>query len=304
MSLSEIANDIHSIENDLALYEECSFNKRADAIDFLEFHVIERIEILGHNMLPTKELDELKLRAERIKLKLENIDNALFTRLREQIKQGIYREGAFIQMLYKYTIFNTNDGHTTKEPGYDNLDVFINGLLFNNSLPEATMKQEKETVFYQQTPARIILELAECTGLKESDVFFDIGSGLGLVTILINLISGATVRGVEYEPAYINYAQTCVQQLKLNNIEFINADARNADYSKGTVFFMYTPFMGNMLQEMLDILQAEAQKRAIRIFTYGPCSAVVAREDWLAPVGEMGDELHALHEFRSRSKII
>jgi len=67
---------------------------------------------------------------------------------------------------------------------------------------------------------------------------------------------------------------------------------------------MYTPFMGNMLQEMLDILQAEAQKRAIRIFTYGPCSAVVAREDWLAPVGEMGDELHALHEFRSRSKII
>jgi hypothetical protein len=300
MSLSEIANDIQSVEADRALHEACNFSRRTEAIDFLDFHVIERIETLQANAPATEELNDLMLRAERIKFELENVDNNLFFLLRKEIKQGVYKEVAFMQMLNKYTAFKINNDKITQEPGYDNLDIFINSLLFHQSLPEATVERTSEMVFYQQTPARIILELIAFADLKESDVFFDIGAGLGLVTILVSLIAQTTVKGVEYEPAYCNYAKACAKQLNLNNIEFINADARNADYADGTVFFMYTPFMGNMLQEMLDILQAEAQKRAIRIFTYGPCSAVVAREEWLASVNEMGDDLYTLYEFRSR----
>jgi hypothetical protein len=29
-------------------------------------------------------------------------------------------------------------------------------------------------------------------------------------------------------------------------VEFINVDARQADYSEGTVFFMFTPFRGEI----------------------------------------------------------
>jgi hypothetical protein len=38
--------------------------------------------------------------------------------------------------------------------GYDNQDAFINGLLTNQPLPEATIEQQPEMVFYQQTAGK------------------------------------------------------------------------------------------------------------------------------------------------------
>jgi SAM-dependent methyltransferase len=181
--------------------------------------------------------------------------------------------------------------------GYDNLDMFINGLLSDQSIPEATMEREPGMVFYQKTPARILFELAAVAELKPGDVFFDIGSGLGQAAILVNLISGATARGIEYEPAYCNYAKACASRLSLSNVEFINAGAHQGDYSQGTVFYLYTPFEGLLLQDMLEILQKEAQKRTIRIFTYGPCSSHVARQGWLTCVNGNGDNAYKLYEF-------
>jgi SAM-dependent methyltransferase len=154
-------------------------------------------------------------------------------------------------------------------------------------------------VFYQKTPARIIFELARLAELKPGDLFFDIGSGLGQVCILVNLISGAATRGIEYEPAYCNYAQTSAAQLNLSNVEFINKDARKGDYAQGTVFFLYTPFEGHMLQDMLDILQKESQKRTITIFTYGPCSPHAARQDWLYDINDGAGNPDQLSQFRS-----
>jgi hypothetical protein len=85
----------------------------------------------------------------------------------------------------------------------------------------------------------------------------------------------------------------------LPNVDFISKDARNGDYSLGTVFFLYTPFEGRMLQDMLDILQKEAQKRAISIFTYGPCSPHVARQDWLYSTYDCVGNPDQLYQFSS-----
>jgi hypothetical protein len=38
----------------------------------------------------------------------------------------------------------------------------------------------------------------------------------------------------------------------------------------GTVFYMYTPFKGAMLQQVLERLHAESRRRSIRLCTYGP----------------------------------
>jgi SAM-dependent methyltransferase len=112
------------------------------------------------------------------------------------------------------------------------------------------------------------------------DVFVDIGSGLGQVVLLVNLFTGAKARGIEYEPAYCAYAGAIAARMRLADTEFVNADARGGDYSKGTVFFLYTPFEGRMFQDLLRLLQNESLARVIRIFTYGPCSAIVAAENW------------------------
>jgi SAM-dependent methyltransferase len=289
--LAEIKSDIESIEKDAKLREEASFDERADAIDFIEFHIIDRLESLPKS----EEALTLKQRAEELKHLLESIDTNLFRQLRENITAGLYTGDSFKEMVQQYT------GYGSMEPGiigYDNLDVFINGLLDDRFVPEAMAEPGPEMVFYQKTPARLVFQLAALAQLKPGDVFYDIGSGLGQVVILLHLISGAACRGVEYEPAYHAYAQACAARLNATPVQFINADARNVDYSDGTVFFLYTPFLGTLLQQVLDILQQQAQKHPIRLFTYGPCSKHVAQQSWLRSVNGFGDDEYVLYEFR------
>lgn len=299
MIISEIQVDIESIENNAAVYDETNFSRRADAIDFIDFHVIGRLEVLQQNAaLPGS--DTLILRAMQVKRRLEDIDTNLFKRLRQNISEGIYTPSLFRKMVCSYMGYDGGDMGSQEKPGYDNLDLFINGLLSTAPLPEATTDREPEMVFYQQTPARIIVKLTELAQLTPWDVFFDIGSGLGQVGILVNLLSGATTIGIEYEPAYCSYATACSSQLNLPNVQFINADALDTDYSRGTVFFMYTPFEGSMMNGMLETLRLESQKRFIRIFTYGPCSHQVAGQDWLECVNGEGGDVYKLYEFRNR----
>ncbi|HTD40829.1 MAG TPA: hypothetical protein VK671_09430 [Mucilaginibacter sp.] len=292
-------SDIRAIEENAALYEETNFYSRADAIDFIDFHILDRIEILSPDIKLKEKLDILKLRAEKAKYELERIDANLFKQLRENIRNGIYTKSSFNEMISKYMGYNVSEIGQPDKIGYDNLDVFINKLLSVEAVPNATIAAEPEMVFYQKTPARIILKMTDLAQLSKNDVFFDLGSGLGQVAMLVNLISGATARGIEYEPAYCDYAKACASQLNLSNVEFINTDARKGDYSKGTVFFMYTPFEGSMLQDMMEILQKESQKRTIRIFTYGPCSSNIALQTWLDCVNGDPDNHYELCAFRS-----
>jgi hypothetical protein len=284
MFISDTQTALRALEQDTALREEKNFTGRADAIDYLDFHVIDRIEGI------TPQEQAVKRRAEDIKHSLEKIDADLFVRLRKNI-------GASFNDTVRIYL-----GDYRAEPdsiGYDNLDLFVNGLLFDRSIPAATVASEPDMVFYQKTPARIVFELSRLARFSPDDVFFDIGSGLGQVVILAHLISGVTAKGIEYEPAYCQYARTCAAALHLDGLEFINGYAHEADYSRGTVFFMYTPFEGNMLQEMLDILQHEARVRTIRLFTYGPCSTRVAGQRWLRCVNGDGDNPYRLYEWRS-----
>jgi hypothetical protein len=79
----------------------------------------------------------------------------------------------------------------------------------------------------------------------------------------------------------------------LTGVEYLNVDARDADYAAGTVFFMFTPFVGSMLQAVLDRLYLESKKRAIRVCTFGPCTLEVAKQPWLKSLDD-----NAGHEFK------
>jgi len=295
----EINSHIEEIENDLSLYEENNFEKRIDAIDFIEFHVIGWIE--GEFLLKADQPAQLlqKHRAEKLKADLEKIDVGLFQQLRADIRTGRYTGKEFKDLVNEYIDFNLGDNERQEESGYDNLDLFINGLFPPLTIPEQTKELEPGMVFYQKTPVRIVFELVEKAHFTKEDVFFDLGSGLGQVAILVNLLTGIKVRGIEFEPAFCDYARRCAEALNLVNVEFINADARSADYSEGTVFFMYTPFSGEMLQEVLEVLRKEALSRKIKIITYGPCTAQVAMQSWLDLAGPKNPHLYKLAVFTS-----
>jgi hypothetical protein len=300
ISILEIRSAIESIEKNSILFEETNFDDRLEAIDFIEFHVIDRIEGLLQIILGSEELIFLNQRAETVKGQLEEINLNLFKRLRENIRISGCSGMAFKLLIDKYTKLELRECINEEETGYDNFDMFINDLCFLKAMPEETKCREQEMVYYQKTPARIIFELATQHQFKKEDVFFDIGSGLGQPAILLNLITGIQAFGIEFEPAFCDYARESADALNLSNVTFINKDARKADYSDGTIFFMYTPFRGKILEDVLDILRKESQKRRITIFTYGPCSAEIAPHNWLNCVAGDAKQVNKLCFFRSR----
>ena len=298
--IQEIQSDILIIEENIGLYKENNVNRRADIIDFTDFHVIGRIEELLLQTGEDENLQQLKQAAENLKHTLEEVDILLFDQLRENIRSGNYTGPFFTKMITEYLGYDVTADENTDEIGYNNLDIFTNGLLSTGNFPEPLMEPEPEMVFYQKTPARIVFRLTAAASIKPTDVFVDLGAGLGQVNMLINLISGALSTGIEWEPAYCDYASVCAAALNLSNVTFINTDARKADFSTGTIFFMYTPFLGSMMQDVLNKLREESQKRPIKIFTYGPCTSQVATQDWLLCTSGEVNNPYQLCEFRNR----
>lgn len=277
--LSQIKSLIDALEKDTSLQDPKNFDDRADALELIEFYIT----------------GTLKTRAEVLKASLEEIDKKLFEELRAGVMSGQYKGKAFENLIGEY--FDLADIDTSKE-GYDNLDVFINRLLSTGKMPEPTQELSPEMVFYQKTSARVVFEMAKKTGFTKNDVFFDIGSGLGQVGIMINLIAGIPVYGIEYEPAFCKFGSACAAGLDLGGVNFINSDAREADYSSGTVFFMYTPFRGEMLRQVLSKLKEQAVQRRIKVITYGPCGDEVAKESWLKATADVSAKDH-LRIFKS-----
>ena len=295
MPTAEIEADLVSLEQNALLRAELNFAARATALDFLEFHVLDRLGSL-RQVAPAGLL--LRQRAERLQQQLEAIDAALFQRLRAGVRAGQYRGEDFRALAEAY-VGRVAIPAGASQVGYDLLDDFTNGLFPLPVLPQETAAREPEMVHYQKTPARIVFELTATAAFTKEDVFVDIGAGLGHVPLLVGLLSGVAARGVEIEPAYCEIAAGWAADLGLPQVAFRQADARYFDYAEGTVFFLYTPFGGGMLAEVLERLRAESQRRRIRLFTYGPCTRQVARQPWLRGVGPAQADADRLALFES-----
>jgi SAM-dependent methyltransferase len=170
--------------------------------------------------------------------------------------------------------------------GYDELDTFVNCLLSVREMPVPTVELTAEMVEFYKTPVRVVLEMADRVSWGPGDVFFDLGSGLGQVVVLIHLLMGVAARGVEIEPAYCDFASDCALQFGLAGVDFVEGDARVVDLSAGTVFFLFTPFKGQIFLEVMERLRVLALAREIRVIGYGPCSAEIPRLGWLRREGD------------------
>jgi hypothetical protein len=212
---------------------------------------------------------------------LVEANEQLFARLLLSIRS---RDQSTVRQCIKAVEQQISKGAGADDLGYNELDVLVNGLLEVDSEPGEPQVGEPEAVAYQPTPARIILKWIDVLQPAADEVLYDLGSGLGHVPILVNLLTSLKTRGIEREAAYVRYSKECLETLGLSDVQFINADARHVDFSDGTIFYMYTPFRGEMLQQVLRKLQAHSQRRPIRICTYGPCTWEVSQELWLRSI--------------------
>jgi hypothetical protein len=204
-----------------------------------------------------------------------------FEQIRAEIRAGRCRGQAFRKLIAEE--LRLDQGIM----GYDELDVLVNRLLNIGEMPAPTTELAAEMVEFYKTPARVVVELVERMGSGPEDVFVDLGAGLGQVVLLVHLLTGVRALGVEIEPAYCVYAQACAAELGLTGVGFELGDARVADLSAGTVFFLFTPFKGEVFSQVMERVRdvALASSRGIRVIGYGPCSDEIARLDWLRREG-------------------
>ena len=93
-------------------------------------------------------------------------------------------------------------------------------------------------------------------------------------------------------------APPSARRLGLGPVTFLNDDARHADLSEGTAFFMYTPFRGAMMEAVLQRVALASPQRDLWVCTFGTCAEQVARQPWLTRVTQRGEGASALAIFR------
>jgi hypothetical protein len=284
---------VERLENDPSFFEPNRLHERLEALNFLDAYVSDAPQrVFGDELYA----EELNGRARAIYARLEAANCELYGAIRNEIQRGI-RPEALLQWASSAKIVDTPG--PLNGVGYDDLDELISGIFQFEEPDEGSVKREPEKVFYQPTPARHIFSLIGQTALTEEDVLVDLGSGLGHVPLLVSICTPARSLGIELEATYVERAQECAQNLRLNRVTFFHQDARAADLSAGTVFYLYTPFTGSVLHGVVTLLRSEAKTRRIRICTYGPCTSVVAQETWLETT--TAPETNRIVMFSSRS---
>ncbi|MHB1057322.1 MAG: hypothetical protein ACYC0F_05525 [Rhodanobacter sp.] len=274
---------VEALERDVSLLEPERLRQRVDALDRLDACFPEG---------PGDDVDGWPRRARDVRMRLEAVNRTLCQAIRREIRQGAGRR-ALLPWLPAAGAPVQAQGE-----GYDHLDELVGGVLQFERPGDAVGEPAAEMVFYQPTPARHVFDLIGRVALGRRDVLVDLGSGLGHVPLLAAICTQARCVGIELEPAYVDCARRSAEALNLANATFIWQDARDADLSGGTVFYLYTPFTGTILRAVLDALRREAGNREIRICSYGPCTSVVAAEPWLECTRPLETDRVAI--FRSR----
>lgn len=146
-------------------------------------------------------------------------------------------------------------------------DAWADELLGIAELPEDLPGLPRESVPYLPCGVEEILAMVREVPLGPDDEFVDLGSGLGRVVILAQLLSGARAAGLELQPSLVEGAKTRCAELGLS-AAFTQADASTAELD-GSVFFLYAPFNGDMLARTLLRLEQVARRRPIVVCTVG-----------------------------------
>jgi hypothetical protein len=220
----------------------------------------------------------LHQRANALRIRLEAANAELYQSVRSDIVRGQPR--ALLQWL--------EDSASDNEPrsplpglGFDYRDEVVSGVLQLPEPSEPNLLPSPEMVPYQPTPVRHILHLIAAAMIAEDDVFVDLGSGLGHVPLLVSIITGTQSLGIEMQAAYVVSARECAQNLRLSRVQFMARDARDADLSRGTVFYLYSPFKGSILADVLGALRRESMHKSIKVCSLGPCTHRISAETWL-----------------------
>lgn len=163
-------------------------------------------------------------------------------------------------------------------------DAWLDLLLDVEDVPNDGLDLPRDCVPYLPCPVSTVLGIVDQAGVASTDVFVDVGSGIGRALFLVHLLTGAGCIGIEIQSSLMRLATERAERLNLTRTRFIHADAVDLIrfITTGTVFFLYCPFGGERLERFLDGLKSIARTLRIRV-----CCVHMAplERPWLTRIG-------------------
>ncbi|MFO0722591.1 MAG: hypothetical protein U1E65_02330 [Myxococcota bacterium] len=150
-------------------------------------------------------------------------------------------------------------------------------------VPTRETPKDKLMVDYVQTGVQTIFEIVPELG--PSDVLYDIGSGLGLVVLLLEFLTPARIKGVEIEPAYHRVLEERIRRFGRVRATSILGAAEAHDYSDATAIYMYYPMRGERMNRLMQKIEADTRGRPLRVYSTGHASDALAELPWLEARG-------------------
>lgn len=162
-------------------------------------------------------------------------------------------------------------------------DAWLDRVLGIDEVYDDGPELPRGSVPYLPCSVEHLLQIVERAPVRASDVFVDLGAGVGRAATLVHLLSGASTIGVEIQPRLVAAARELTARLSLANVTWIEGDAAELDerVASGTVFFLYCPFGGKQLDKVRSHLELIARAKSIRVccvdLQLPPCNFLTLR---------------------------
>lgn len=295
--LAQLERDLGALEQDQSLYDSDNLAGRFLALKRLDF-LAEAYRLRVSEQPASDQIQRVRA----MQADLARRNQALFQKLRARISAGAVTPHQLRTLFEDNGNYRPGDKaclHWRGEPA----DALAAGLFHSDRPPQRWNGSDSEMIHYEPAPVGALLELIDRVPLTSADRFVDVGSGLGQVVLLVHLLTGVEAVGLEVMSAYVEQAKREAAALCINGVTFEHGDARNADLCRGTVYFLFSPFQGQMLQTVIKRLRDEAMARPLTICSFGPCTVPIAAENWLTIEEPDMNHDFRLAVFRSRGGI-
>jgi hypothetical protein len=146
-------------------------------------------------------------------------------------------------------------------------DAWLDLVFGLDAFPDDGPELPRGCVPYLPCSVNALLRMVEHAGVQASDVFVDVGSGVGRAAALVHLLTGASAIGLEIQPALVLASRDLTTRLNVLRFSPVEGDAAllTGFITIGSIFFLYCPFSGDRLEKVLDDLEPIARTRQIRV---------------------------------------
>jgi hypothetical protein len=143
-----------------------------------------------------------------------------------------------------------------------------------------------DAVEYQVVDYLLLRRYIEPVQVRPDDILIDIGCGMGRVLCIFSRERLRKCIGIEFSGELASIAGRNARSLRGRRapIEIRVCDAAEADYSEGTIFWIYNPFGERTMHVVLSRIgeSLSTSPRQIRIVYVNPvCEAVFRQFSWL-----------------------